>query len=107
MTRIRLATVLALVALLVSCGFLTTKIGDIRENPEKYDGKTVTVKGEVKSATNLAVVKFYVLDDGTGEIRVVTERTLPKEGKEVRARGTVHRAFSIGSMSFVVIEEKS
>ncbi len=107
MTGIRLWVLLALAALLASCAFVTTEIGDIRADPEKYDGKTVTVKGEVKSATNLAFVKFYVLADGTGEIHVVTERTLPKEGKEVRARGTVHRAFSIGSMSFVVIEERS
>jgi hypothetical protein len=98
------AAVLAML-LLASCGLFATRIGSIRDNPRDYDGKTVTVSGEVKSASNLLVVKYFVLADATGEITVITERPLPKAGNRVRVTGTVHEAFSIGDKSVVVIKE--
>ena len=106
MRSLRAPLPLVLAIVLVSCGLFATKIGDIQENPRKYEGKLVTVSGTVKDTTNLGFVKFYVVDDGTGEIHVVTDHALPKEGVEVRARGTVKEQFSIGSSSLVVIKER-
>jgi aspartyl/asparaginyl-tRNA synthetase len=98
------AAVLALV-LLASCGLFATSIKNIRDNPRDYDGKTVTVSGEVKSATNLLVVKYFTLADSTGEITVITKRPLPKAGSRLRVTGVVHEAFSLGDTSAVVIKE--
>jgi hypothetical protein len=97
--------VLALV-LLASCALLATSIKDIRDNPRNYDGKTVTVSGEVKSAANLLVVKYFTLADSTGEITVITKRALPKTGNRLRVTGMVHEAFSLGNTNVVVIEER-
>jgi aspartyl/asparaginyl-tRNA synthetase len=106
MRHLRYALLLALVtALLAACGLFATSIKSIRDNPRDYDGKTVMVSGEVKSATNLLGAKFFVLADSTGEITVITRRPLPKTGTSLRVRGTVHEAFSIGDRSSVVIEE--
>ncbi|MBZ5640388.1 MAG: hypothetical protein LAO51_16730 [Acidobacteriia bacterium] len=98
------AAVLALLWI-VSCGLFATGIRNIRDHPRDYDGKTVTVSGEVKSATNLLVVKYFTLADSTGEITVITERPLPKAGNHLRVTGVVHEAFSLGDTSAVVIKE--
>jgi len=91
--------------LVLSCGLLSTSTRDIRENPRTFDGRTVTVSGQVKGPTSLVVVKYFTLVDSTGEITVVTERSLPKTGERIRVRGVVREAFSIGDRSTVVILE--
>jgi hypothetical protein len=92
---------------LTSCAaILATKIADIRKTPGEYDGRTVTISGKVTSAHNLVVVKYYEVDDGTGEIPVVTESALPKEGHAVRVKGRVSQAFALGTARLVVIVEE-
>jgi hypothetical protein len=92
---------------LAACSTLfATKIGDILKSPGAYEGKEVTVAGKVTSAHNLVVVKYYQVSDGTGEIAVVTENALPKEGENVRAKGKVSQAFAIGSSRLIVILEQ-
>lgn len=98
---------LLLAVLAASCGLFPTSVEAIRRNPRGYDGKTVTVSGEVKEATSLVVAKFFVIDDGTGSITVVTDRPLPKVGTHARVRGVVHEEFSIGDKHFLVLEERS
>ncbi len=105
MRFVRRALACAALLLLVSCGLFATSIKDILDNPRDYDGKTVTVSGEVKEATSLLVVKYFTIADRTGEITVISERALPKAGTRFRVTGVVHEAFSIGSKSMLVIEE--
>ncbi len=94
-------------ALLASCAALfATKIGDIKKTPSAYDGKTVTISGKVTSSHNLLVVKYYQVDDGTGEIPVVTQSELPREGDDVHVKGTVNQAFVLGTARLVVIVEQ-
>ncbi len=100
---------LALLVLLGLCqcsGLLSTKIADIRNNPRHYADKEVTVSGEVTGTFSLVVVKYFTLRDNTGEITIVTQRPLPKEGEHLRVRGTVREAFSLGSESLLVIVEE-
>ena len=100
--------VAAALATLASCAALfATKIGDIKKTPTAYDGKTVTIAGKVTSAHNLLVVKYYQVDDGTGEIPVVTQSELPHEGEDVHVKGTVNQAFVLGTARLVVIVEQA
>ncbi len=95
------------VALTAACAaLLTTKIADIQKTPGRYDGRTVTISGTVSASHNLLVVKYYQVDDGTGQIAVVTDSALPKEGDHVRVKGKVNQAFAIGSARLVVIVEE-
>jgi len=108
MRRQPLRAALALVALLIAtaCGNLfATKIGRITAEPGAFDGRTVTVAGEVTGRVNLAVIKFFKLRDRSGEITVVTEGPLPREGDQVRVKGTVKQAFALGDLRAVVIVE--
>jgi hypothetical protein len=83
-----------------------TKIGDIEKAPGQYDGRTVTIAGKVTATHDLLVVKYYDVSDGTGEIAVVTDSALPKEGDHVRVKGQVKQAFAIGTAHLVVIVEQ-
>ncbi len=95
------------VALAWGCAALfATKIGDIQKEPGRWDGRTVTIAGKVTGTHNLLVVKYYQVDDGTGEIAVVTNSALPNEGDHVRVKGRVEQAFALGTAHVVVIVEE-
>jgi len=102
-----------LLAVLGSCitvgctGLFPTKIKDILQNPRKFDGKAVTIAGEVKEGANLVFVKYFVVRDDTGEIIVVTDRAVPRPGEKVWVTGRVNQAFAIGDKSVVVIIEEA
>jgi hypothetical protein len=70
----------------------STPIKKIIDNPRDYDGKMVTVSGEVTESFSLLVVKYFVVDDGTGTI--TSYRALPKEW--IRVKGKVSEMFSLG-----------
>jgi hypothetical protein len=86
-------------------GISTTPISRIIDNPRDYDGKTVTVSGEVTEIFSFFVLKYFVLDDGTGTITVITRKALPKKGAKVRVKGEVKEMFALGETRALVIIE--
>lgn len=83
-----------------------TSIRSILDDPRRYDGKTVTVAGEVQDSTNLVVLKWYRVADATGSIVVVASGAVPRRGAKVEVKGTVRQAFVIGEESLTVIMEE-
>lgn len=87
--------------------FFSTSILAIHNNPRKYSGETVKVEGNVIQTMNLILIKYFILRDETGEIFIVTDRILPREGSTVSVKGRVEEAFNIGNeQMIVIIEEK-
>jgi hypothetical protein len=95
-----------LVLAAAACRAGPTPIRDILAKPADFDGKTVSVSGTVTDATNVLVLKFYRVDDGTGRIAVVTRKAVPLRGTKVEATGIVHQAFVIGDESLTVLVEE-
>jgi cytochrome c-type biogenesis protein CcmE len=83
-----------------------TPINKILENPRDYDGRPVTISGEVTEAVSLVFIKYFVVKDETGQITVITKRPLPREGSKVIVEGTVQDAFSVGDKQVIVIVEE-
>lgn len=84
------------------------QIENILSNPKAYEGKVVTIEGEVIDRTSFfIIVKFYKLRDKTGEIIVVTKKTLPEVRSKVRVTGRIDEAFSIGNQKLLVFVEES
>jgi hypothetical protein len=83
----------------------STPIGNILKDPRVYEGKELTIAGTVTDRTSLIVVKYFLLRDGTGEIMVVTDKTLPSVGSHLRVRGKAREAFSIGQEQLLVFVE--
>lgn len=109
MGRRVLISSLLVVAMVLGLGcdrLFGTRIKSILDNPRDYENKQVTVTGTVTKVTNLLVYKSFLIDDGSGQIRVVTERVLPKEGSRITVTATVKQGFSIGDESKVVLIEK-
>lgn len=84
-----------------------TPIRSILDDPRKYDGRIVTVSGEVQDSTNLLVLKWYRVKDETGSIVVVASGAVPRRGAKIQVTGTVRQAFVIGDESLTVIMEGS
>lgn len=62
--------------LLVGCAGVTP-IGELLDNPARYDGKTVRVEGEVKESAGGLGLGAYQVRDATGTLTVVSERGGP------------------------------
>jgi len=77
-------------------------IGQLKTNPGRYVDRNVTVQGTVTSSWGVPLVPFkmYQVDDGTGEILVVSDddRT-PSRGARVRVTGKVGEFAVLGGRS--------
>jgi hypothetical protein len=83
-----------------------TPIGDLKANPRAYEGKSITIEGEVTGRTSLILIKGYTLKDRTGEIQVVTKRVLPEAGSRVRIQGKIEESFKFGALQMLVFVEE-
>lgn len=81
------------------------KISNILQNPDKYEGKIVTIKGTVTEIMSIPLISqgIYKVEDNTGAIWVVTKSGTPSKGKEVTVTGKVETAFKINEQSFGTI----
>ena len=85
-----------------------TKIEKIVSNPTAYTGKEVAIEGEVTDRTAFfGVLKFYKLRDKSGEITVVTRKSLPEIKSVMSVKGKIDDAFIIGDQKLVVFVEEA
>jgi DNA/RNA endonuclease YhcR with UshA esterase domain len=74
-------------------------IADLQRHPGRYENQTVTVNGVVTSSWGLPLVpfRFYKVDDGTGEVTVLSEGSrMPAKGERVRVKGRVEEVAVLG-----------
>jgi hypothetical protein len=92
---------LALLALLISGASCdNTRIGDITSNPGRYQGKSVTVAGEVTKSFALLGMGAYQIDDGTGSLWVIsTGSGVPGKGIRVEVTGEFQSGVTIQGKS--------
>lgn len=98
----RLAIALLGAFLITGCAARGVKIAELKDQPTKYDDKSVKVTGVVTSSWGLPLVPFqlYKVDDGTGEITVMSRygRT-PAKGTRVQVKGKVNEFAVFGGRS--------
>ena len=99
-TLTRFAVAASLALLTSACAsFGSRSIADLRTHPGRYQDHTVTVNGVVTSSWGLPLVpfRFYKVDDGTGEVTVLSEgNRMPTKGERVRVRGRVENVAQLG-----------
>jgi hypothetical protein len=83
-----------------------TKIKDILERPRDYENKEITIHGTVTESASILIAKYFVLQDNTGSIKVVTNRVLPKKGEQLSVTGYME-SIEIGPERWIVLREKS
>ena len=85
-----------------------SQIESILSNPKAYEGKVVTIEGEVTDRTAFfGVLKFYKVRDKTGEIIVVTKKALPELKSILRVKGRINQAFPTGDLKLIAFLEDS
>ena len=106
---VKILLLLIIIVLFVIIGYLTkdylpfgfTEIAQLKENPNIYEGQRVKIRGEVVDALRIPLVgsSSYVLDDGTGEVKVITNLSTPKLGSKIAIIGIGSNALIIGGES--------
>ncbi len=102
MMRGRLGLVLAAALLMVSCAARGVRIAELKDQPSRYDRRTVSITGGVTSSWGvpLAPLQVYNVDDGSGEITVVSRGSRsPTKGARVRVKGKVSEVAVFGGRS--------
>jgi hypothetical protein len=94
---VRRAGMSALLMLLVlEAGCNDTRIGDLTANPGRYQGKSVTVAGEVTKSFAVLGMGAYQISDGTGSLWVVsTGSGVPSKGIRVEVTGPFQSGVTI------------
>jgi len=99
----KLAPLAFALGLLAGCALSShPKIADLKYNPGRYHDRSVTVNGVVTSSWGIPLVPFklYKVDDGTGEVTVVSQDTrTPTKGSRVSVRGRVNEFATFGGQS--------
>jgi hypothetical protein len=100
----RLIAPLALAIMLSGCALAvrTPSVAELKYNPGRYQNKTVAINGVVTSSWGIPLVPFklYKVDDGTGEMTVVSQGgRIPTKGSRVRVKGRVSDVATFGGQS--------
>ncbi|OFW11891.1 MAG: hypothetical protein A3H96_25900 [Acidobacteria bacterium RIFCSPLOWO2_02_FULL_67_36] len=100
----RFAAPLALAAMLSGCALAVRhpSVAELKYNPGRYQDKTVSVDGVVTSSWGIPLLPFklYKVDDGTGELTVVSQSgRVPTRGAHVRVKGKVSEVATFGGRS--------
>ena len=91
----RAVAALSLAVVLSGCAGVLRRpdIADVQRNAGHYSDRTVTLDGTVTSSWGVPLVPFklYKVDDGTGEITVLSRggNRTPVKGSHVKVRGVV------------------
>lgn len=92
----------ALVAFSSACAMRGAHIADLQQHPGRYNDRTVTVSGIVTDSWGIPLVpfRFYRVDDGTGQIAVLSDSSRsPGKGERVRVKGRVSNVAVLGGRS--------
>jgi hypothetical protein len=96
----RLIAPLTLVMMLSGCAIAlrTPSVAELKYNPGRYQNKTVAINGVVTSSWGVPFFNFYKVDDGTGEMTVISQgsRRTPSKGSRVRVKGRVSDVATLG-----------
>ena len=106
-----LAIVILTALVAAGCAARGVRIAELKDQPTKYATKSVSVTGVVTSSWGIPLVPFqlYNVDDGTGEITVVSRSgRAPARGTRVEVKGKVNELAVFGGRSVGMhIEEDS
>ena len=99
----RIAAVALMSAVLISgCAARSVRVAELKDRPDRYEDKTVSVTGVVTSSFGIPLVPFqmYNIDDSSGEITVVSRGSRsPTKGARVRVKGKVSEVAVFGGRS--------
>lgn len=113
-TKVFLASLVLSVGLFASACPKRASIADIEANPSRYYDKDVAVAGTVQNSYGVSIPiiqngqgGIYKVDDGTGSIWVITQRSVPSKGARLGVKGKVQNGVSYNGKNYglVIVED--
>lgn len=91
-----LFVVMSAAVLAAACASKT--VNEILADPARYRDRNVSIRGNVEQSYSFANRGVYRVDDGTGQLWIVSDRGVPRQGARVRVSGRIQEGFNIGSL---------
>jgi hypothetical protein len=86
------------VGAVVSSACASRSVNQIIADPSRYRNRDVRVSGAVVDSYSLADRGAYLIDDGTGQLWVVSDRGVPRRSARVTVKGRVREGFNLGAL---------
>lgn len=83
---------------LASTACASKTVNQILADPSRYRNRTVRLSGAVVDSYSFANRGVYRIDDGTGELWVVSEVGVPRRSARVTVKGRVLEGFNLGGL---------
>jgi hypothetical protein len=104
MTKLSRVLVVAVVSAVLTAGCAAhgVSIAQLKDRPDKFDRKTISVEGVVTRSWGIPLVpvQLYSIDDGSGELTVLSKSgRSPHTGSRVKVKGQVNELGVFGGRS--------
>ena len=90
-------TVLSVTAL-VSAACAARTVNQVIADPSRYRNREVKLSGTVVDSYSLVNRGAYRIDDGTGQLWIVSDNGVPRKSARVDVKGTIREGFNLGSL---------
>jgi hypothetical protein len=90
-------TVLSVTAL-VSAACAARTVNQVIADPSRYRNREVKLSGTVVDSYSLVNRGAYRIDDGTGQLWIVSDKGVPRKSARVDVKGTIREGFNLGSL---------
>lgn len=108
-TKTGILCVLLLVGIFTIACPKRTSIGDIEANPGKFQNKEVAIAGIVKTSYGVSIPLInesggiYKVDDGTGSIWVITQRSVPSKDAQLGIKGKIQNGVNYNGKNYGLV----
>ena len=96
MRRMPMFAASVLVVVLASAACASVTINKVLADPGHFRDRDVTVSGEVADSFSVASRGAYRIKDGSGELWVVSEHGVPRNGAQVKVTGKIREGYNLG-----------
>ncbi len=83
---------------LLSSACATRSINQILADPVRYRDRDVRLTGSVVDSYSFVNRGAYKIDDNSGQLWVLSDRGVPRQGARVTVTGTIREGFNLGSL---------
>ena len=95
--RAVVVTVLS-VSALASAACASRTVNQVLADPSRYRDREVRLSGAVVDSYSFVNRGAYRIDDGTGQLWVVSDKGVPRTSARVTVTGTIREGFNLGSL---------
>jgi hypothetical protein len=93
----------ALVLVLLFAGSLasacaTRTVNQVLADPSRYRNREVKLSGNVVDSYSILNRGAYRIDDGTGQLWIVSQTGVPRTTARVTVKGTIREGFNLGQL---------